>query len=469
MAKRWYYVRGGQETGPITSQELRDLAAAGTLRSADLVWAEGMPEWREAGSVVGLFPAANGGERPEPPPLPKGRTADAGHIEASVAAGGSLAVGLGKLIEKAKGAARLAAAQARKAHLVNVTLRAAHLELGRDIYAAARFRDEFREQYAEIDEAGRQIEHLTSTRLQVSSAKSLADWATKAAAGVKVTAQAKALSLKKEALLRQLGEACFQRHGDGSGPAPLVHRIADDLLTLGELDREIQVWRDSGKVKGLFPSTREPDRLAADSEVGEGKAMQGNDTASKQPWYCHWVVLAPTTLICFPITLVIVWWKSTYSPKAKWTWTGASVMVLLIGLVNSDPKQAQEAPKAAGPAMASSATSSSKQSKEKKSYKISKGWGRGSIEIELPKDYDLGIDFADFELSDIGRLSYTLTWHWEGENPTNMRWTSYDSKGVKLDGSHLDFGETIRSDEPTRGMFILGFDKWEKTTRIKIE
>lgn len=71
MAQRWYYARGGQKIGPVTSQELRYLAASGSLQPADLVWTEGMAEWKEAQSVVGLFPDARSEGRPEPPPLPR--------------------------------------------------------------------------------------------------------------------------------------------------------------------------------------------------------------------------------------------------------------------------------------------------------------------------------------------------------------------------------------------------------------
>ena len=66
--------------------------------------------------------------------------------------------------EVSKAAARLAAAQARKAHLVNLALPAAYLGLGRDIYAAGRFREEFPELYTEIGECERQAEQVTSAR-----------------------------------------------------------------------------------------------------------------------------------------------------------------------------------------------------------------------------------------------------------------------------------------------------------------
>lgn len=47
MAQQWSYARGGQKSGPITSKQLRELAAVGGLLPADLVRAEGMGQQKE--------------------------------------------------------------------------------------------------------------------------------------------------------------------------------------------------------------------------------------------------------------------------------------------------------------------------------------------------------------------------------------------------------------------------------------
>jgi GYF domain 2 len=56
MASQWYYAKGGEQHGPISGRELKELATSGGLGPADLVWKEGMPEWRPAGGLQGLFP-----------------------------------------------------------------------------------------------------------------------------------------------------------------------------------------------------------------------------------------------------------------------------------------------------------------------------------------------------------------------------------------------------------------------------
>jgi len=56
----WYYAEAGEQRGPITDAELSDLAKAGAIRDATLVWREGMASWQPYGLVKG--PAG------EPPP-----------------------------------------------------------------------------------------------------------------------------------------------------------------------------------------------------------------------------------------------------------------------------------------------------------------------------------------------------------------------------------------------------------------
>jgi hypothetical protein len=55
MAADWYLARGGQErVGPLTSQQLKQMAANGQVSGNDLVWKEGMPNWVPASQIKGL-------------------------------------------------------------------------------------------------------------------------------------------------------------------------------------------------------------------------------------------------------------------------------------------------------------------------------------------------------------------------------------------------------------------------------
>jgi hypothetical protein len=51
----WYYASAGQEVGPVSFADLRQLVSHGELQYNDPVWTEGMPNWMEASSVPGLF------------------------------------------------------------------------------------------------------------------------------------------------------------------------------------------------------------------------------------------------------------------------------------------------------------------------------------------------------------------------------------------------------------------------------
>jgi antitoxin component YwqK of YwqJK toxin-antitoxin module len=56
MANEWYYVKNGQRCGPVSGQQLKELAAKGGIGPDDLVWKEGMSQWLPASKVKGLLP-----------------------------------------------------------------------------------------------------------------------------------------------------------------------------------------------------------------------------------------------------------------------------------------------------------------------------------------------------------------------------------------------------------------------------
>ena len=56
LASEWYYAKNGQQYGPISSREMKQLASQGTIQAGDVVWKDGMPEWRPADEIKGLIP-----------------------------------------------------------------------------------------------------------------------------------------------------------------------------------------------------------------------------------------------------------------------------------------------------------------------------------------------------------------------------------------------------------------------------
>lgn len=65
----WFYARGGQQNGPVSFENLKELARSGALDAEkDLVWTSSMTDWQPAGQVEGIFQAAIQREMPPADP-----------------------------------------------------------------------------------------------------------------------------------------------------------------------------------------------------------------------------------------------------------------------------------------------------------------------------------------------------------------------------------------------------------------
>jgi len=54
--EEWYYTQGDDRIGPVAFSELKSLAADAFLNPRhDMVWKAGMPDWKPAGEIEGLF------------------------------------------------------------------------------------------------------------------------------------------------------------------------------------------------------------------------------------------------------------------------------------------------------------------------------------------------------------------------------------------------------------------------------
>ena len=67
MSTQWCYSKHGQQQGPVSSEQLKRLAASGQLQPSDLVWQQGMGQRVEARKVKGLFLVK---AKPVPAPIP---------------------------------------------------------------------------------------------------------------------------------------------------------------------------------------------------------------------------------------------------------------------------------------------------------------------------------------------------------------------------------------------------------------
>lgn len=69
----WFLGRDGQQYGPIKNEEIATLVRLGQLRTTDLVWRHGMPDWLPAFDALGLPPPGPDVE-PETPAAPEPRS-----------------------------------------------------------------------------------------------------------------------------------------------------------------------------------------------------------------------------------------------------------------------------------------------------------------------------------------------------------------------------------------------------------
>lgn len=88
----WFYAKHGKQGGPVEVAELRSKLASGEVSPDDLVWREGMADWKPAGEIAELAPGPVEPEGPEPgkqSPPPSGESAPSGAQPA--APGGAVA------------------------------------------------------------------------------------------------------------------------------------------------------------------------------------------------------------------------------------------------------------------------------------------------------------------------------------------------------------------------------------------
>ena len=70
MPTEWFFSKSGQQLGPVSSEQLKQLADSGHLQPSDLVWRDGMGQWVEARKIKGLFPVQTTQAPLFPPPVP---------------------------------------------------------------------------------------------------------------------------------------------------------------------------------------------------------------------------------------------------------------------------------------------------------------------------------------------------------------------------------------------------------------
>jgi hypothetical protein len=67
----YFYSQAGQQRGPATGADIKQLVLSGQLLPDDLIWTEGWENWLPAKNIKGLFPDEAKKPTMTPPPMPK--------------------------------------------------------------------------------------------------------------------------------------------------------------------------------------------------------------------------------------------------------------------------------------------------------------------------------------------------------------------------------------------------------------
>jgi hypothetical protein len=81
--RSWYYAAQGQQQGPVSEDELRDLIARGVVTAETLLWSDGMAGWEKAGRIPGLMSGVPS-MSPASPPAFDGGSSSAGAFSAKL-------------------------------------------------------------------------------------------------------------------------------------------------------------------------------------------------------------------------------------------------------------------------------------------------------------------------------------------------------------------------------------------------
>jgi len=257
MSQEWYYEKSGKQVGPISSSELKAKARAGELLPSDLIWREGMTDWKPARSAKGLFqevlPAASviietsagnssgiNEKRVETDPVPNIAT------EPTITASQNFS-----FKKTAIAAAKLGAAQAERAKIANVSLPQQYMALGQECLTASVVQAEFNEQISKLDEIQSEInclkDHEAGKTNSISEkARAAADYAVRSAKKAK-------LSFEHSSLLSALGRAVYKKHGCSGYPENLTAPIQTSLSRIASLDDKIATLSQSSNNNWLTP------------------------------------------------------------------------------------------------------------------------------------------------------------------------------------------------------------------------
>ena len=311
MSKKWFVSRGDNTRGPLTSDEVKQMALTGILHVSDMVRPAESSDWRQAGTIAGLF-SAELSEARTPPPLPQLNPETSVHPssptnspevsklhQSTAKAAETMQTGLADIMSTAKQAKELASAHVRKTQITQLILPKAYLTLGKDVFSSERFQDELSVLFQRITATNDEIAKVKASTKERPQATDIKGKLQTGAASLLAQGQAAKLGLQRDSQFRALGKKSFELHGTESGTSDVVSPITTALDELQKIDARI-----------------------AESSSGE-----------KVPLWQRLPIAAFLTLCCFPVGLYLLWYNPRISRRTKLVWGGGFAAFLIFAMI----------------------------------------------------------------------------------------------------------------------------------------
>jgi hypothetical protein len=233
MADQWLYSRDGTDCGPVSSSTLVELAKNGELLPTDLLWKEGMADWKPASSFPKLFPPQASADE-VPVFVVNDKKPKAGNANDKT----RVRQATSSLKAHAQTAGKLARLTAEKTRIVTVSLPLAYAELGKHRYETREDEQEFAATFEELDAIASAIT-ANSNATPAPQATSFADKAKKVASQGIQLANSQKLALQQKALFARLGKEVYAQQSGQAGPETLIKAIEPLVGRLATLEREL--------------------------------------------------------------------------------------------------------------------------------------------------------------------------------------------------------------------------------------
>ncbi len=308
MSKKWFVSRGDKTRGPLTSDEVKQMALTGILHVSDMVRPAESSDWRQAGTIAGLF-SAELSEARTPPPLPQLNPETSVHPssptnspevsklhQSTAKAAETMQTGLADIMSTAKQAKELASAHVRKTQITQLILPKAYLTLGKDVFSSERFQDELSVLFQQITATNDEISKIATTARERPQATDIKGKLQTGAAQLQAKGQTTKLSYQRDESIRELGKKAFESHGTSAGSPELVSPITSAFEEIAKLDEQIA-------------------------------AMSSHE---KGPLWQRLPLAAFLTIFCWPIGILLVWLNPRLNHRSKWIWTGVSIGALIL-------------------------------------------------------------------------------------------------------------------------------------------